>query len=85
MSKEWKKLIPNGNAPIERTGHSAVILKDSMYIFGGTDETNKLNDLWEYKITENQWKKIEGKGDIPPVRKTNIEILGKKWTLCRGN
>jgi len=25
-----------------------------MWIFGGTDdETNKLNDLWEYKISEN--------------------------------
>lgn len=38
--------------PCERTGHSAVLYNQAMYIFGGTDpDNNKLRDLWKFDIS----------------------------------
>ena len=39
--------------PCQRSGHSASLYKDGMYIFGGkNDENNKLDDLWEFNFTD---------------------------------
>jgi len=38
--------------PILRAGHSAVVFKDKMLVFGGKDEDNvKLNDLWAFNFS----------------------------------
>jgi len=42
--------------PLPRAGHSAVVYKDSMIVFGGKDEdNNKLNDLWEFNMASLVW------------------------------
>ena len=42
--------------PVPRSGHSACIFENSMYIFGGKDsDNNKLNDLWRLDINTNKW------------------------------
>lgn len=30
-----------------------------MYMFGGTDDANELNDFWVYDTTKNEWMIIE--------------------------
>ena len=49
-SLEWNKINFDGLSPSGRFGHSAVIDNDLMYVFGGWDGANTLNDLWIYKI-----------------------------------
>ena len=35
-------------APCPRAGHSSVLYRDNLYVFGGKDNDNsKLNDLWK--------------------------------------
>ena len=63
----WTLHCVEGSTPVGRADHSAIYFSNSMWIFGGTDdETNKLNDLWEYNISENTWSQVEIKGDIIP-------------------
>ena len=49
---KWEFVQSLGDrVPPKRAGHSAIIYKDSMFVFGGKDEdNNKLNDLWEFNL-----------------------------------
>ena len=49
----------NDKAPCSRAGHSAIIYKDSMIIFGGKDEQNlKLNDIWSFNLNTYEWSEV---------------------------
>jgi hypothetical protein len=60
-NNSWGRAL-NSNPPTPRYHHSAVVYKDSMFVFGGytgnlnsnTNLCNK-NDLNEYKISSGTW------------------------------
>ena len=42
--------------PCPRSGHSAVVHKGNMYVFGGKDDdSEKLNDFWSFNIADQKW------------------------------
>jgi N-acetylneuraminic acid mutarotase len=46
--------------PPKRAGHSAIILGDNMYIYGGKDEDyNKLGDIWSFSFGTYLWQEIK--------------------------
>src|SRR5690606_4991506 len=48
-------------------GHSAVVYKNFMYIFGGRQIDNNTNLLFQIDLTKDPYlKRINHKGDIPP-------------------
>lgn len=48
----WNKIAINGHVmPKPRYHHSAVVFKDSMFIFGGTDGSTVSSDFLEFKIS----------------------------------
>jgi hypothetical protein len=49
---KWSKIETVGNAPPSRLNHSAIVFKDSMFVFGGTNGANTLGDFWEYKFSK---------------------------------
>ena len=70
-----------------RTDHSAVYFSHSMWVFGGSDdESNKLKDLWEYKVQAEEWRQIqprEGKEENwPKVRGQLTSRNGAATLLC---
>ena len=49
----WSKVKQpeNSRLPCPRSGHSAVIHNNVMYVFGGkADNSQKLNDLWAFNL-----------------------------------
>jgi hypothetical protein len=50
--KEWSLVLGNGVAPSPRKSHSAVVYKDSFYVFGGYDGDKRLNDFFSYNFRE---------------------------------
>ena len=62
----WTELEPNQNnknnnknknkIPQKRYSHSAQTINNKMYVFGGYNDTNLLNDLWVYDPTNNSWE-----------------------------
>ncbi len=70
-SGQWKKIEPiTKEMPCKRSGHSAVIYQDKMYIFGGVDdEINRLNDLWEFDLKKKTW--CELKVENPPASRNS--------------
>ncbi|KAF2070974.1 hypothetical protein CYY_007707 [Polysphondylium violaceum] len=55
--------------PSARYGHVAVTtLFNTMYIFGGRNETTVFNDIYKFNMENDMWVKIEPKGDVPKAR-----------------
>lgn len=55
---EWIKLKPLGTSFTPRTGHEVIYYKQKIYLFGGTDQEDRKNDLYSYDLYTNQWDKL---------------------------
>jgi N-acetylneuraminic acid mutarotase len=47
-----------GRPPCQRSLHAAAVLRDSMFIFGGYDGQNRVNDFYQYHFPSASWKEI---------------------------
>lgn len=64
----WKEIECVGKNYSARTGHCSINISGILYVFGGTDETTRRNDLHSFDTNTNVWKNIECQGDIPTAR-----------------
>ena len=65
QTETWKEIIvPEGTPlPGPRSGHSASIFKNKMYIFGGILEvTKELNEMLIYNFDSNTFQIVGGDG-----------------------
>lgn len=72
QEKSWEVLFANQpdahpSYPYKRMGHGAAIIKDSLYIFGGTDSDLRFGDLWTFDLVNKAWKQIVVEGLAPEV------------------
>eukprot|EP00026_Physarum_polycephalum_P004837 Phypoly_transcript_04861.p1 GENE.Phypoly_transcript_04861~~Phypoly_transcript_04861.p1 ORF type:complete len:499 (+),score=66.57 Phypoly_transcript_04861:541-2037(+) len=76
---EWKQINALSDAT-RRRGHSAVVLGDGMYIFGGRD-TVKFNDLLEFDFATQTWTTVAFEGQGPNARlfHTSVAYDGCVW------
>lgn len=42
-------------SPSKRAGAGVAIMKDKLYVFGGSNVETKFNDLWEFDLKELRW------------------------------
>lgn len=62
---QWKMLSSETIAPSPRFGHAAATFESSMFVFGGWDGNNTLNDLWEYNIEKGNWYCVDMNSGVP--------------------
>ena len=70
--------------PKRRAGHSAVIAKRKLFIFGGEDmSANLLSDLWEFDLTLKRWRRISSYYDTvkPVAYACNALISSRFWCV----
>ena len=65
---EWVKVQATGEIFTPRTGHECIFADGKIYLFAGTDDDERLNDLYSYCIRKNLWQKIVVEGDKPQQR-----------------
>jgi N-acetylneuraminic acid mutarotase len=70
QSEGTKEVVPtlNLDCPTARSNHSAVIHYNSMFIYGGENDYNSLDDVWQFDLDEVRWIPIETKGRGPGPR-----------------
>ena len=89
VSKVWKKLTPTrSGVPPARRDHAAVSVGDKMLVFGGFDGHRHyyLNDLWEYSMKQNTWKRLLAWGQHPPKRRKHTAVsAGDKMLVFGGD
>ena len=49
--------------PSKRQGHASVIISDSLIIFGGSNDSGLLNDIWMFDLSTYKWSPISTFGD----------------------
>ena len=62
---QWVKVLSQGQIFTPRTGHECIFADGNIYLFAGTDDDERLNDLYNYSIRKNRWTKIDPIGDKP--------------------
>ncbi len=68
-SNAWTELDCIGYIPVPREGHSAALVNDTMYIFGGrTQEGVDLGDLAAFRISSRRWYMFQNMGHSPSAR-----------------
>lgn len=80
----WKKIEMSGNIPSARSTHTAVVMNESMFIFGGERKPAYFNDLYCYEFTTKEWKIVNVSGDIPPKRRFHTSVLYNQGMLVFG-
>jgi len=86
VTGEWNRIIPNvidSTMPTPRHSHSAVVYKDSMWVFGGYDGSYRC-DLYEYNFITNVWSVIETAGRIPRPRYRAACVVHKDSLILHG-
>jgi len=74
-----------GIKPPSRSNHSAVVYRDHLFIFAGSnDEGEKLNDLWKLDLRTYNWEQIHGLGQVPTPRSGQTAILYKDYMIIFG-
>lgn len=70
QANRWQQLFPVGSPPSPREHHSAVWSSpaDGMYVFGGFNGSNFLNDIHFYDRKANQWHQLFADGVVPSPR-----------------
>ena len=48
-----------GRPPCQRSLHAAAVVHDSMYVFGGYDGLNRVNDFYEFYFPSKIWREIK--------------------------
>ena len=52
----WTVLQPRSSAiPSHRYGHSSLVINSDLYVFGGMDKNQTLNDLWRFNFSESKY------------------------------
>jgi len=64
----WAQMEAKGDVPAARSAHTAVVEGKSMYIFGGWNGNNCMNDMYELNLETQIWSRVEYTGEAPGTR-----------------
>lgn len=56
------------DVPAPRTGCAVASDNESLYIFGGKDEAQRMQDLWRFSLTDYKFTLLPAEGEVPAVR-----------------
>ncbi|PKI85561.1 Kel2p [Malassezia vespertilionis] len=71
----WELVQTNGNTPPRRTGHSSIVYRNRLYIFGGTDSNFHYNDTWCFDLVTYTWTELKCVGYIPAPREGHAACM----------
>lgn len=85
-SNSWTELECIGYIPVPREGHSAALVNDTMYVFGGrTQEGVDLGDLAAFRISSRRWYMFQNMGHSPSARSGHsMTAFGKHIVVMAG-
>ncbi len=84
-SRKWEAIKPTCALPEARAGHSAVVYKDKLIIFGGKNEENeKLNDVWSFTVPTHNWQKLTTNSQAVLPRSGHSATVHNNYMLVFG-
>ena len=71
----WQEVLCSGLGapPSPRHSHCATVCEDCMYIFGGFDGVNYLNDFFKFNFITNTWNELKTDSQAKPTPRYKSE------------
>lgn len=90
ITSKWEEIkqAPYGAWPSARTGHSAAVVGDIMYVFGGRKEygMNFTNELTAFNLGAHRWEVISNyHGHTAPPADRCLVAVGKELVVLGGD
>jgi N-acetylneuraminic acid mutarotase len=73
---KWKRIQAEGTVPLNRFGHSAVVCNNCMFVIGGWNGHDTMDDVYQYSFLSNLWfevRRIKGVRPKPRYRHSAVE------------
>eukprot|EP00760_Papus_ankaliazontas_P014609 PhM_4_TR16116/c0_g1_i4/m.88434 len=67
--------------PCPRTQHSAAVVAEQFYVFGGAGEIGYLSDLWWMSISTNHWFEVDPVGSARPCARRGHAMVVVRDTV----
>lgn len=85
-NSHWSALNDvRGSVPVSRDAHAMVVYKDSLYLYGGHDGENYLNDMYEFSIPNKTWTQILASNSIVNgIRGHSANCIGQNIYIFGG-
>uniref|UniRef100_A0A915Q2G9 DUF4110 domain-containing protein n=1 Tax=Setaria digitata TaxID=48799 RepID=A0A915Q2G9_9BILA len=83
----WSVIPCEGEAPPARDGHSAVVVDDLMFMFGGFEEDSQRfsQETFAYNFKEKRWYELKTTGELPRWRDFHTAcVINKKMYVFGG-
>ncbi|VVA91789.1 unnamed protein product [Arabis nemorensis] len=81
----WTQPMINGTPPPPRDSHSCTTVGDNLFVFGGTDGINPLNDLYILDTSSHTWIRPSVRGEGPEAREGHsATLVGRRLFLFGG-
>ena len=72
----WSQIVPiSSTKPCGRMGHSSSVYRHSMFVFGGFNHPDTLQDLWEYNFALSRWEEHISAGSPPQDRYRHSSVV----------
>ncbi|MFH4976445.1 hypothetical protein AB6A40_003154 [Gnathostoma spinigerum] len=87
VSRTWSVVSINGPPPLARDGHSAVVIGDCMYMFGGfEEETQRFScETYFFNFKTRRWSELRTHGAVPQWRDFHTACaIGEKMYVFGG-
>ena len=80
----WNQPERTGKGPSARNGHTTVLIGSRLFVFGGGDKADLLNELWVLDAHTGQWSQPPTTGESPPARSRHTCALADKRLFVWG-
>ncbi|XP_019451767.1 PREDICTED: tip elongation aberrant protein 1-like isoform X1 [Lupinus angustifolius] len=85
LIQSWSQPEMKGHPPIPRDSHTCSTIGDNLFVFGGTDGVNPLNDLHFLDTSSHTWISPSIRGDGPAAREGHsAAVVGKRLFIFGG-
>jgi len=71
---QWSAVKYTGMPPRQRSLHAGIMVDDSLYIFGGYDGSNRVNDFYKFSFKASKWTQITATGASPSARDRHVVV-----------
>jgi len=82
---KWRQINAEGTVPLNRFGHAAVVVRNSMFVIGGWNGHDTMDDIYQYSFLSNLWFEIRRiKGVRPKPRYRHSAVAHKNQIIIFG-
>jgi len=71
---QWSVVKHTGAPPHQRSLHAGIVVGGCLYIFGGYDGSNRVNDLYRFNFKASKWSQVIVSGASPSARDRHVTV-----------